>query len=263
MGAVVNRFFPFIQEEDSRIRPSGRANTNRIRGVSMKNYRIHFIRHGMTEANLRREYVGRTDYDLCPEGIRQLIQKREEYAYPPADRIFCSPLARCIQTAGILYPDCRKLTVNSHFLELDFGDFEGKTYDQLKDREDYRQWLANSLTTAPPGGESGEEFMSRLVVGLNEVFAQMMEEKLDDAVVITHGGVIMTLLHGVGLPKTEFGTWQAGNGEGYTVAMNTAMWMRDRAFEIVAPIPQPKGSSKEEDEDWEEDAWEEDWDEDE
>ena len=105
--------------------------------------------------------------------------------------------------------------------------------------------------------------MSRLVVGLNEVFAQMMEEKLDDAVVITHGGVIMTLLHGVGLPKTEFGTWQAGNGEGYTVAMNTAMWMRDRAFEIVAPIPQPKGSSQEEDEDWEEDAWEEDWDEDE
>ena len=230
----------------------------------MKNYRIHLIRHGITQANLRREYVGRTDYDLCPEGIRQLIEMREKYDYPPADRIFCSPLARCIQTAGILYPDCQKLTVNRNFLELDFGEFEGKTYDQLKDREDYGRWLSNSHTTAPPGGENGEEFLQRIVVGLNEVFAQMMEENLDDAVIITHGGVIMSLLHAVGLPKTQFGTWYANNGEGYTIAMNTAMWMRDRTFEIVAPIPrQPvEETAEDEDDDW--DDWEEeDWDEDE
>ena len=39
----MNRFFPFIQEEDSRIRPSGRANTNRIRGVSMNTYQAKNI----------------------------------------------------------------------------------------------------------------------------------------------------------------------------------------------------------------------------
>ena len=226
----------------------------------MKNYRIHLIRHGLTQANLRREYVGRTDYDLCPEGIRQLIDLREKGGYPPADRIFCSPLARCIQTAGILYPHCHLMTINRNFQELDFGDFEGKTYDQLKEREDYRQWLADSLSTAPPGGEDGREFLQRIVVGLNEVFAQMMEENLDDGVVITHGGVIMTLLHAVGLPKAPFGSWYANNGEGYTIAMNTALWMRDRTFEIVAPIPALPEDSREEDwtgeEDWDQEDWE-------
>jgi len=37
---------------------------------SMKNYRINFIRHGMTEANQRGVYVGRSDPELSPEGIR-------------------------------------------------------------------------------------------------------------------------------------------------------------------------------------------------
>ena len=36
----------------------------------MKNYRINFIRHGMTEANQRGVYVGRSDPELSPEGIR-------------------------------------------------------------------------------------------------------------------------------------------------------------------------------------------------
>ena len=224
----------------------------------MKNYRIHLIRHGLTQANLRREYVGRTDYDLCTEGIRQLIDLREKGGYPPADRIFCSPLARCIQTAGILYPHCRLMTINQNLQELDFGDFEGKTYDQLKDREDYRLWLADSLAAAPPGGENGQEFLQRIVVGLNQVFAQMMEENLDDGVVITHGGVIMSLLHAVGLPKTPFGTWYANNGEGYTIAMNTALWMRDRTFEIVAPIPSRPAEDQEEEEGWDDQGWEDD-----
>ena len=59
------------------------------------------IRHGMTEGNKERRYVGcRTDEPLCAEGTARL----EKQAYPEADRVFVSPMKRCLETATILYP---------------------------------------------------------------------------------------------------------------------------------------------------------------
>ena len=46
----------------------------------MKNYRLHFIRHGLTGANRQGAYAGRrTDVELAPEGIRELLQLKERY----------------------------------------------------------------------------------------------------------------------------------------------------------------------------------------
>ncbi len=202
----------------------------------MRNYRLHFIRHGMTEGNLKGQYVGRTDQEVCLEGIRQLVQLRETHLYPEVQRVFCSPLTRCVQTGGILYPE-RPLQIVHGLAELHFGEYEGKTMDELKDRPDFQSWLASSLSTAPPGGESGQEFTARIIDGVEQIFRQMMDQSLSDVAVITHGGVIMTLLHAVGLPKGEFRDWYSSNGQGYSVAMSAQMWMRDGAFEIQGQIP--------------------------
>ena len=48
----------------------------------MKGYRIAFIRHGMTQANLDGRYIGTTDLPLCREGADQLYEKIEKYDYP-------------------------------------------------------------------------------------------------------------------------------------------------------------------------------------
>ena len=34
----------------------------------MVTYKLHFIRHGMTDGNRTGRYVGRTDVPLCQEG---------------------------------------------------------------------------------------------------------------------------------------------------------------------------------------------------
>ena len=202
----------------------------------MRNYRLHFIRHGMTEGNKRGQYVGRTDQEVSLEGIRQLIHLKETCLYPQVERVYSSPLTRCVQTAGILYPD-QQLLLAHGLAEIDFGEFEGKTIDELKDSPDYQQWMASSFSVAPPGGEDGQTFTARIIQGVEQIFRQMMEDDLRDVAVITHGGVIMTLLHAVGLPKAEFGDWQSPNGCGFSVAMSAQMWMRDHAFEILGPIP--------------------------
>ena len=58
----------------------------------MKGYRIAFIRHGMTQANLDGRYIGTTDLPLCREGADQLYEKIEKYDYPSVQKVYTSPL---------------------------------------------------------------------------------------------------------------------------------------------------------------------------
>ena len=60
------------------------------------------IRHGQTQGNLEHRYIGcRTNEPLCREGIASLQGK----SYPPAAKVFGSPMKRCLETAVLLYPD--------------------------------------------------------------------------------------------------------------------------------------------------------------
>ena len=73
--------------------------------LNMKGYRIAFIRHGMTQANLDGRYIGTTDLPLCREGADQLYEKIEKYDYPSVQKVYTSPLKRCKQTISILQPN--------------------------------------------------------------------------------------------------------------------------------------------------------------
>ena len=53
---------------------------------------ILFIRHGATEGNLHRRYIGRTDEPLCAAGIAQAERLRGQNLF--ADCLFVSPLLR-------------------------------------------------------------------------------------------------------------------------------------------------------------------------
>ena len=92
----------------------------------MKTYRIHFIRHGITQDNIEGVYCGITDTPLCEDGKDQLRKMKEEYAYPGTQFIFTSPLTRCKETAEILYPDLKPIVIED-LTEYNFGEFEGKT----------------------------------------------------------------------------------------------------------------------------------------
>ena len=93
----------------------------------MKSFRVHLIRHGLTDANLSGRYAGSTDVDLSTEGIARLNKLKGEATYPTVDKIFCSPLVRCRHTAKILYPEHDDLIIDKDFAECNLGEWEGKT----------------------------------------------------------------------------------------------------------------------------------------
>ena len=220
----------------------------------MLTYKLHFIRHGQTQGNLEGRYIGRTDLPVSEAGFEELARLRDRYDYPEVEAVFASPLHRCQQTATFLYPDS-PMTVVEDLRELDFGAFEGKTVAELKEDPAFQNWLKNSQTAPPAGGESGAEFAHRLTNGLKQVFAQMMRRDLRSAAVVTHGGVIMTLLALYGLPEEQMGRWVTENATGYTVLMTPQMWMRDEKFEITGLVPEGLFAQEEhdplDDVDWE------------
>ena len=211
----------------------------------MKNYRLHFIRHGMTDSNKRGAYAGRrTDAELSVEGIRGLLRLKEEYEYPKVDAVFCSPLTRCIQTAGVLYPEA-DLQVVPSMAEMDFGEYDGRTLEELSGREDFQQWLRNSLQEAPPGGESMEEFTRRVATGLSAILAHVMQQELADVAIVTHGGVIRAILTAMALPRLSPAQMLVGNGRGYTCFATPQLWIRDRVIEVAGIMPHGARSAAE------------------
>lgn len=66
---------------------------------------LYFIRHGLTQGNQERKYIGqRENPPLSDTGRAELAEKKARSFYPPAQALYTSPLLRCMETAQLLYP---------------------------------------------------------------------------------------------------------------------------------------------------------------
>ncbi len=202
----------------------------------MKGYRIQFIRHGMTQANLDGKYIGKTDEPLCSEGVAELFKKLETRIYPNVQKVYTSPLKRCTSTAGILLPDTYTVAVDE-LREMDFGDFEGKRAVDLMNTESYKNFLKGGLDNPPPNGESMRSVIERCYSAISYVVQDMMNNGLTNCAVVTHGGIIMNTLSCFGLPKMKPMELPCDFGEGYEVLVTADMWMRSHVFEIMGKYP--------------------------
>ena len=171
------------------------------------------IRHGMTQGNLEKRYIGsRSDEPLCPEGVASL----KALTCPPARRVFCSPMKRCLETVAILYPNLPAEIIHD-FRECDFGFFEGKNYAELNGRADYQAWIDSGGTLPFPGGESRAAFTARSVSAFRELLGKNIPE---DCALIVHGGTIMAIMEAFAQPSREYYDFQVPNGRGYILEEN-------------------------------------------
>ena len=202
----------------------------------MKSYTIHLIRNALTDENLEGRYIGHTNVEISDEGKEQLRQMKNELVYPPIDAVFTSPLKRCLQTAEILYPETKPLIIDG-FIEYNFGEFENKTAEQLEKYEEFPRWLAGEKGVKPPYGESNEEFAKRVCDTFEKVCEGLMKTGTTSAAIVTHGGVIMTILAAYGIPEYPMHEWLTPNGCGFTVKVNPSLWMRAKKFEVFSEFP--------------------------
>lgn len=166
---------------------------------------INLIRHGKTKGNTEKRYIGRTDERVLDTELSQVKTDK-------ADKVFSSPLRRCIETAYALDEEAVPV-IMEELRECDFGRFEGKNYQELNGDEEYQKWVDSNGTLSFPDGEDTKAFKHRAVAGFKSAVAQ---SALSDRIsIVTHGGCIMAILEHIG--GQDFYDYQVDNLEGYEI----------------------------------------------
>lgn len=206
----------------------------------MKTYQIHLIRHGTTQGNLDGLYIGHSDMPLCKRGIDEIEQLKKELVYPKADFVFSSPLSRCTETARLIYPALQPIPIEE-LIEYDFGEFDGKSAEELHKKSPlFDSWLKGEPGVRPPFGESNIEFAERVCSCFCKIVDGILKTGTESTAIVTHGGVIMTLLANFALPEAEAHEWLTPAGCGYTLRLTPSLWTAGQKLEAVEEIPTVK-----------------------
>lgn len=205
----------------------------------MKSYVIHFIRHGSVDETLAGKYIGTTDVLLSDKGKMSLKKLNFDYAYPQPAVVFTSPLKRCTETCKILFPNIKPLVIDA-LSECNFGEWENKTAEELKTEPDFEKWLAGDTSVKPPRGESNDDFVRRICKMFESIVEGLMKTGTTECAIVTHGGIIMTLLAVYGLPQAKPFEWAMDNGCGYSLRVTPMLWQRDKVCEVFSTLPYEK-----------------------
>jgi alpha-ribazole phosphatase len=147
---------------------------------------IYLIRHTRTAAETGLCY-GRTDVALAPDFSEDFTALRQKLpALLEGCAVFSSPLRRCMRLAETL---SKEVTPDDRLLELNFGQWEGRRFDEIEP-DLLSRWTGNFVETAPPDGESFMALCERLGDFWQELLAQPHEQVL----IVTHAGAIRALL---------------------------------------------------------------------
>lgn len=176
-------------------------------------FTLTLFRHGLTRENEKRQYLGWTDAPLSRKGMLETKDLAQKLKGVNPDKIITSDLIRCQQTTNLLLPD-RKSIKMFEFREMHFGDFEGKSYEELKNKEEYQGWLNSSFKIAPPNGESFSVFTDRIEKGLVKVI-DLTDPKDMNYLLVSHAGVIRFLLSTFVDSDKEFFDWQVPHSQAY------------------------------------------------
>lgn len=192
---------------------------------------VILIRHFQTPGNIKKQYIGKTDEDLADVKALPKFRQKERADIIKKRRLVCqgitsmivSPMKRCIQTAELLFPEMQA-EICEHLRECDFGLFEGKSYEELKENKHYQDWLLSNGSIPFPGGEHAKTFHNRCRQGFQETVTKLMAQGCERAVFVVHGGTIMSILSGLDARGRDFYHWQPENGGGYRVRLEKEKW---------------------------------------
>lgn len=176
---------------------------------------LYLLRHGATAGNLLGQYIGLTDQPLSEDGV--VGARAWTGRYPTPERLWVSPMLRARETAGILFPGMPQHVIRD-LRELDFGDWEGHTWEEVGDPAVYDALLSGDLGAGFPGGETMGAFGLRTAEALQTILSEAEFLGIQRGAIVAHGGVLMSLMFQFGRPKRgSFFDWMTHNCGGFRV----------------------------------------------
>ncbi len=165
--------------------------------------KIKLIRHGLTNGNLRKAYIGKTDEPLSDEGMH-MFKDVDIFT----THVYVSEKQRTKQTAKIIYPKAKQIVIPD-LNEMNFGDFEGKNFKELENNIDYKAWVDSDCKNKCPNGESLREFVTRCKRG----FLSVIYSTNNDIVIVAHAGTIMAICDSFIMSDKSYFDWHIDCGQ--------------------------------------------------
>lgn len=195
--------------------------------------KIYLLRHGETAWNAQGRYLGRTDLPLTPAG-REALGRAD---FTPA-RVYVSPLGRTVETAEILFPGAKQVTVPD-FREMDFGVFEGRSWRDMEDFAPYREWVDGDCRGPIPGGESMESFSERTCTAFGDLMDRAAEAGEALLAIVAHGGTQMAVMERFALPRRDYFSWRGPLGGGFV--LDGSRWREERLLTLLDTVRYRRG----------------------
>jgi alpha-ribazole phosphatase/probable phosphoglycerate mutase len=153
---------------------------------------ILFIRHAATD--MAGTFCGHSNPPLNMRGRSQLSELVRTLNSESIDEIYASDLLRTRETGeAIAEARAIKYHLRSTLREINFGQWEGLTWKEIERKHSayVQRWVADYPNLPAPDGESIGDFERRV---LAEVKSLTIRARERDIVVVTHGGVLRTVM---------------------------------------------------------------------
>ena len=160
--------------------------------------RLFLIRHGNTvDEETKKVYKGRTDIPLSRKGILRIRGAAAFLSAFTLDRMYTSTLSRSIDSGRII-ADSQGIGIEvaPAFDEVDFGAWEGLSFDEIRERypEDLGLWLKDPASHPPPRGESFRNAQKRSMGALRKIIAEHGGERI---AIVAHGGILRIMIFAI------------------------------------------------------------------
>jgi len=168
----------------------------------MSSTRLLLVRHAQPREEARGRCHGTLDIGLSARGLRNARHLGRTLDEVGLAAIYSSPRRRALETAAALgQPHGLTPLIEEDLREIDFGDFEGHTYDEIAQTHPrlYRQWMETPTQIEFPGGESYPKLRTRVLAAVDAIRHRHQGEV---TAVVAHSGVIRAVVSDcLGIPN--------------------------------------------------------------
>ena len=148
---------------------------------------IYLIRHTKVDVEPDICY-GQADVDVATTFLVESAKVAQSISGIDFDKVYSSPLKRCTKLAEYLLPE-RKIIFDKRLMELNFGDWEMLTWDDIYFTPEGKVWMDNYHLFSTKNGESYPKMVKRVA----EFYTELIREPKENIVIIAHSGVIRIL----------------------------------------------------------------------
>lgn len=175
--------------------------------------KVYLVRHGETDYNKMGCYYGWTDCSLAQEGIKQSQALRKSFENIQYDVMLSSDLKRAAETANIINRSPREIMVDKRLRELNFGQWEGKSYEEIATEytEHWNLWIEDFENATPTEGESFVTMYNRICEYMDEVLNLYKDKSI---VIVSHNGSLRIIVaYLLGLPLEKIWSFNFDHGK--------------------------------------------------